>query len=64
MAIGLFKEKMIKLLVESDDSIRDIMFNKLQTDMESYILPVRHLPSHERKYNVANRYMDNIKPAF
>ncbi len=56
MAIGLFKEKMIKLLVEPDDIIRKIMFNKLQADMESYILPIQHLPSHERKYNVAKVY--------
>jgi hypothetical protein len=55
---------MIKLLLEPDDILREIMFNKLQTDMESYILPVRHVPSHERKFNIANKYMDNIKPAF
>jgi len=64
MAVGLFKDRLIKLLIENDDIKRRLLFMELQADMEKYFLPVRKSESHERKFHPANKYMNNIKPAF
>lgn len=64
MAVGLFNNKLIELLIENDDTKRRLLFMELQADMEKYFFPVRKSVSHERKFHPANKYMNNIKPAF
>jgi hypothetical protein len=64
MAVGLFKDKLTGLLIESDDTERRLLFMELQTDMEKYFLPVRKSESHEWKFHPTDKYMNNIKPAF
>jgi hypothetical protein len=65
IAIGLFKEQFIKLIMEEDDSIKDAMFSRLITDMERYIVPVRNnQKSSPRKWKYFNKYKCNQKPSF
>jgi hypothetical protein len=64
MAVGLFKDRLIKLLIENDDTGRRLLFMELQADMEKYFLPVRKSESHERRFHQANKYMNNLRPAF
>jgi hypothetical protein len=64
IAIGLFKEKFIKLIMEEDDRLKDGMFRRLITDMERYIVPVRKLKGAPRKWKYFNKYKCNLKPSF
>jgi len=61
IAIGLFKEKFIKLLIEPNDTIREKNLLQLQKAIEKYILPIRKLKSKERKHNLSNKYKNNKK---
>jgi hypothetical protein len=64
IAIGLFKEKLIKLMIEENDTIKNTMFKQLISDMERHIVPVRKLKSSPRKWNYFNKYKCNLKPSF
>jgi hypothetical protein len=64
IAIGLFKEQFIKLMMTDDDRIKSILFNRMISDMEKYIVPVRNLKSAPRKRKPENKYKCNQKPSF
>jgi hypothetical protein len=64
IAIGLFKEKFIRLMIEDNDSRKDEMFRQLTADMERNIVPVRKLKSAPRKWKYFNKYKCNLKPSF
>jgi hypothetical protein len=65
IAIGLFKEKFIRLIMEEDDGIKDAMFSRLIADMERFIVPVRkNQKSSPRKWKYFNKYKCNQKPSF
>lgn len=64
IAIGLFKEQMIRLILEKNDRRRGELLFKLQSEMEEYILPQRNLPGKERKKNLSNKYKNNQKNSF
>ena len=64
LAIGLFKEKMVGILLEKDDHKRGRMLKLLQDEMERYVLPIRRSPGHARKKNLSNKYCNNQKYSF
>jgi IS4 transposase len=64
IAIGLFKEKFIRLIMEEDDCRKDGMFRSLTADMERYTVPIRKLKSSPRKWKYFNKYKANLKPSF
>jgi hypothetical protein len=64
IAIGLFKEQFIRLILEEDDDLKEKMFRRLTADMERNIVPVRKLKSSPRKWKYFNKYKCNQKPAF
>ena len=64
IAIGLFKEQFIKLMLEEDEERKSAMFLSLIAEMERNILPIRELKSSPRKWNKANKYKCNLKPSF
>lgn len=64
IAIGLFKEQMIKLILEKEAARRGQLLFELQAEMEEYILPKRKLPGKERKKNISNKYKNNQKNSF
>jgi hypothetical protein len=64
IAIGLFKEQFLHLMLEEDASLKDQIFKKLVADMEQNIVPVRKLKSSPRKWKYFNKYKCNLKPAF
>jgi len=64
IAIGLFKEKFIKLTIEEDAMKKAGMYNRLIADMEKYIVPVRTLKGAPRKWTTFNKYKCNLKPSF
>ena len=64
IAVGLFKERMIKIILEKDGAKRGQLLLELQAEMEEYILPQRKLPNKERKKNLSNKYKNNQKNSF
>lgn len=45
MAIGLFKESMLKIILGPQENNRIKKLQELQDEMERHVLPVRKLPS-------------------
>jgi hypothetical protein len=65
IAIGLFKERFIRLMAADDGHLNDGLFRELIADMQDNIVPVRmELKSTPRKWNRANKYKCNLKPSF
>lgn len=64
MTIGLFKECMLKILLEPQEKKRIKKLNELQEEMERYVLPIRELPGKERRKNNSNKYKTNQKSSF
>ena len=64
IGIGLFKEQLVQLMLEEDDTLKDEMFRQLTANMERHIVPVRKLKSTPRKWKYYNKYDCNLKPAF
>jgi len=64
IAIGLFKEQMIKIVLEKSPEKQARLLQLLQREMEQYVLPIRDLPGHERKKNISNKYKNNQKHSF
>lgn len=64
IAIGLFKESMIKIVLEKDPKKRVKRLEDLQKEMECYVLPIRELLGNERKKNLSNKYKNNQKASF
>ena len=64
IAIGLFKEQFIRLMVEGDGRLKEEIFRRLIADMEKHIVPVRKLKSSPRKFRYFNKYKCNQKPSF
>ena len=64
IAIGIFKDELIDLLMEEDNDVRIERLNGLQTEIAKYTLPVRKSKSKKRRFNKANKYACNLKPSF
>ena len=64
IAIGLFKEQFICLMMEEDDRLKEDIYKQLIANMERNIVPVRKLKSAPRKWKYFNKYKCNLKPAF
>ena len=64
IAIGLFKEKMIRIMLEDDDDIQTKEMTHLQQEIERYILPIRIQPGAARKKHLANKFATNQKSSF
>jgi hypothetical protein len=64
IAIGLWKEQFIRLMLEDDDEKQEQLLRRLQADMARNIVPVRQLKGRGRKWNYFNKYKCNQKPSF
>jgi hypothetical protein len=64
MAMGLFKREMIGLMLEQDAKARSAGMEKLQKDMENYVLPYRNSKSHPRIFKKSNKNKRNLKRTF
>ena len=64
MAIGLFKEQFIRLMMIEEDCKQKEMSLKLISDIEQYIVPIRTLKNAPRKPRKSNKYKCNQKPTF
>lgn len=64
-AIGFFKEKMIKIMLEENADQRVLMLKELLKDIEKYTVPIRQNKDHIRyKRNLRNKYRTNMKSSF
>ena len=58
IAIGLFKEAMLKIFLEPEEKKRLKKLEELQEEMERYVLPIRELPGKKRRKNISNKVSD------
>jgi len=56
IAIGLFKEKFIRLTMEKDDQQKGELYRQLIANMEENIVPVRKLKGAPRRWKYFNKY--------
>lgn len=64
IAIGLFKEIFIKILIEPNDTLGEKQPIELQKSIEKYVVSLRNLKSYDRKHNLSNKYKNNQKSSF
>ena len=64
MAIGLFAQDLIKILLEENQRRKRHKIRRLEEDMKKYLLPVRESPSQKRKFRQSNKYTSNQKNSF
>lgn len=64
IAIGLFKEQMIKILLEESPDRQAELLYQLQSDMERFVLPIRISPGRQRNKIISNKYKNNLKHSF
>lgn len=64
MAIGLFSQDFIKILIEEDDWKRNKLIKTLEKEMQKYLLPKRMSISQKRIFRRANKYSANQKNSF
>ena len=64
MAIGLFAQDFIKILLEENGRKRYNLMKTLQKDMQKYLLPKRLSISQKRTFRKANKYSANQKNSF
>lgn len=64
ISIGLFKEAMLKIILEPEKKKRNKKLEELQEEMERYVLPIRKLPGKECRKNISNKYKNNQKSSF
>lgn len=64
MAIGIFKNTLIYILLEENQKKRNEMMDKFQEAINNYIVPVKPNRKYERKNNTKNRYHINQRKTF
>jgi len=60
----MFKERMIKIVMEPNAKIRAKNLLRLQADIEKHILPIRELKNQERNFKPSSKYKNNQKNSF
>lgn len=64
MAIGIFKDEFINVLLEDDVNKRSKMTSKIMDEIKKYTLPEIPNRRNERKNNPKNRYNINQRKSF
>ena len=64
MAIGLFAQDFIKILIESNKRRKNRLIKTLENEMKKYLLPKRDSISKKRRFRDANKYSANQKSSF
>lgn len=64
IAVGLFKEQMIKIILEESPQRQADLLYQMQREMERFVLPIRISPNRERHKNLSNKYKNNLKHSF
>ena len=64
IAIGIFKNTLIYILLEDSQYKRSKMMDKFQIAINNYIVPIKPNRSYESKNNTKNRYHINQRKTF
>lgn len=64
VAIGIFKEELLRIMTCDDADKIDNMIESIMEEMQRYYLPVRDSPSSKRVFHISNKYALNQKSAF
>ena len=64
-AVGLFKDKFIRIILIKDKEISSKEYDRLMDEMTNYVTALRpNRPSNPRNFNRANKYKTNMKPSY
>ncbi len=64
-AVGIFKDKFVKIILIGDDTISSQKYDELMEEMTNYVSAIRpKRPSNPRHFNRANKYKTNMKPSY
>lgn len=64
-AVGIFKDKFIKIMIISDDRKSEEEYDKLMNEMTRYVSAIRpNRDTNPRNFNRANKYKTNMKPSY
>ena len=64
-AVGLFKDKFIRIILIQDKEISSKEYDCLMDEMTNYVTALRpNRPSNPRNFNRANKYKTNMKPSY
>ena len=63
-AIGLFKERFVRLIMEGDRAERGRMFGQMEADMVRNIVSIRVSMGRPHRWHCYNKYKCNLKPSF
>lgn len=64
-AVGIFKDKFIKIMMISDDKKSEEEYDKLMVEMTHYVSAIRpNRKNNPRNFNRANKYKTNMKPSY
>lgn len=64
-AVGIFKDKFIKILLITDDKKSEKEYDKLMDEMTNYVSAIRpNREANPRNFNRANKYKTNMKPSY
>jgi hypothetical protein len=64
IAMGLFKEQFVAIVMEEDEEIKSATYRKLLADMERNVGHIRQVKCSVGKWNSVNKYKCNLKPSF
>lgn len=64
-AVGIFKDKFIKIILIEDNKKSEEEYDKLMDEMTRYVSAIRpDRPANARTFNRANKYKTNMKPSY
>ncbi|MDR2517578.1 MAG: hypothetical protein LBC88_09405 [Spirochaetaceae bacterium] len=63
-AIGLFKERLVRLMMEGDHVERNRLFGQPEAEMRGNIVPIRASPGRPRRWQYFNKYQCSLNPSF
>lgn len=64
MAVGFFKKFFLYIMIETDENLRNKLFNTLSESIESYVVPIRKNRQYPREKDKKNKYSINKRKTF
>ena len=57
MAVGFVKKALLRIILETNDEIKDKMFDLLEQKIEKYLVPIKKNRHYTRNHSKKNKYL-------
>lgn len=64
MAVGFVKKALLKIILETNDGIKDRMLDLLEQKIEKYLVPIKKDRHYPRNHSKNNKYSINKRKSF